>query len=32
MRRLSGRAIKVMEELMVGISIPSVVFDKAIHL
>jgi hypothetical protein len=29
---MSGSAIKVMDELMVAISIPSVVFERAIHL
>jgi hypothetical protein len=29
---MSGRAIKVMDELIVAISIPSVVFESAIHL
>ena len=31
-RKMSGRAISMMDELMVAISMPSVVFDKAIHL
>ena len=31
-RKMSGRAISMMDELMVAISTPSVVFDKAIHL
>ena len=31
-RNMSGRAIKVMDELIVAISIPSVVFESAIHL
>jgi hypothetical protein len=29
---MSGSAIKVMDELIVAISIPSVVFESAIHL
>ena len=31
-RKMSGRAMSMMDELMVAISMPSVVFDKAIHL
>ena len=31
-RKMSGRAISMMDELTVAISMPSVVFDKAIHL
>jgi hypothetical protein len=29
---MSGRAIKMIDELIVAIKIPSVVFDSAIHL
>jgi len=29
---MSGRAIRVMEELIVAINIPRVVFESAIHL
>jgi hypothetical protein len=29
---MSGKAMSVMEELMVAIDMPSVVFDRAIHL
>ena len=31
-RKMSGSAISMMEALMVAISMPSVVFDRAIHL
>ena len=31
-RKMSGRAISRMDELMVAISTPSVVLDRAIHL
>ena len=31
-RKMSGSAISVMEELIVAISIPSVVFESATHL
>src|SRR5579875_3261494 len=31
-RKMSGRAIRMIDELMVAIRIPRVVFDKAIHL
>ena len=31
-RKMSGRAISMMDELMVAISMPRVVFDMAIHL
>ena len=31
-RKMSGRAISTIEELIVAMSRPSVVFDSAIHL
>jgi hypothetical protein len=31
-RKMSGSAIRTMDELMVTISTPRVVFDRAIHL
>ncbi len=31
-RKMSGSAISTIEELIVAISMPSVVFDSAIHL
>ena len=31
-RKISGSAISMIEALMVAISMPSVVFDRAIHL
>ena len=31
-RKMSGSAISTMDELIVAISMPSVVFDRAIHL
>ncbi len=31
-RKMSGRAISMIEELIVAIRTPMVVFDKAIHL
>ncbi len=31
-RKMSGSAMRMIDELMVAISMPSVVFDSAIHL
>ncbi len=31
-RKIAGSEIKMIEELMVAISMPSVVFDRATHL
>ena len=31
-RKMSGSAIKMIEELIVAINMPSVVFDRATHL